>query len=240
MSAARSNMQALFAAAREDAPSASTHDGIWERLEDATRVAAAGTGAAAMKAAVSVAAPSGMKLLAAGGAIGAVCTALGVVVTIVAMTVPGTIDERPSRPVARAVVREVAAGARPAGTVARKKDEASVRDDDRSPTRESDPTRARAKENVHPSGAGTSDNSAASELDEEARLVTEARAAIVIGQPARALALVEATRRLSSRVLEPEELGLEVRALRGLGRDEAAAEAERVLRRRYPDHALAH
>lgn len=238
MSSERSNMQDLFAAARRDAPSAATREAMWQRLEDATRVAAAGTGAAAMKAAVNVAAPSGMKLLAAGGAIGAVCTALGVVVTIVAMSVPGAIAERPSRAVARAVVREVSAGARPAASVARKKDEASVRHDD-APVREREASHLRAKENVRAPEAAPVEN-AASELDEEARLVTEARSAMVTGQPAHALALVEATRRLSIRVLEPEELSIEVRALRGLGRDDEAAEAERVLRRRYPDHALAH
>lgn len=237
MRSERSNVQDLFAAARRDAPSAATRDAMWERLEDATRVAAAGTGAAAMKAAVGVAAPSGMKLLAAGGAIGAVCTALGVVVTIAALSVPGSVGERPSRAAARAVVREVAAGARPAGTVARKKDEASVRHEDVR-VRESEATRSHAKESPHAPVAAPVD-SAASELDEEARLVTEARAAIVTGQPAHALALVEATRRLSVRVLEPEELGIEARALRGLGREDEALEAERVLRRRYPDHALA-
>jgi hypothetical protein len=50
---------------------------------------------------------------------------------------------------------------------------------------------------------------------------------------------VQATHKLRSRSLEPEELGLEARALRALGRADDAAAAELVLRRRYPDHALA-
>jgi hypothetical protein len=81
--------------------------------------------------------------------------------------------------------------------------------------------------------------SSAGDLGEEARLVTAARTALVAGDAARALSLVQATRKLGARSLEPEELGLEARALRALGRADEAAAAELVLRRRYPDHALA-
>ena len=77
------------------------------------------------------------------------------------------------------------------------------------------------------------------DLGEEARLVTAARRALVSGDAALALSLVQATRKLGTRSLEPEELGLEARALRALGRADEAAVAELVLRRRYPDHALA-
>ena len=80
---------------------------------------------------------------------------------------------------------------------------------------------------------------APSGLAEEARLVTAARGALVDGDAARALTLVQATRLLSVRALEPEELSVEVRALRALGREEAAAETELVLRTRYPESALA-
>jgi hypothetical protein len=69
--------------------------------------------------------------------------------------------------------------------------------------------------------------------------VTAARAALMAGDPARALALVQTTRKWGTRSLEPEELSLEARALRALGRADDAAVTELVLRRRYPDHALA-
>jgi hypothetical protein len=46
-------------------------------------------------------------------------------------------------------------------------------------------------------------------------------------------------RRLATRALEPEELGLEARALRALGRADEAAAAELRLKNRFPDHALA-
>ena len=69
--------------------------------------------------------------------------------------------------------------------------------------------------------------------------MTAARAALMAGDAARALSLVQTTRKLGARSLEPEELGLEARALRALGRADDAAATELVLRRRYPDHALA-
>jgi hypothetical protein len=80
---------------------------------------------------------------------------------------------------------------------------------------------------------------AASSLAEEARLVSEARAALVKGDAERALALARSGASLSVRALEPEELALEARALRALGRYDEARAAELTLRRRFPDHALA-
>ena len=79
----------------------------------------------------------------------------------------------------------------------------------------------------------------ASALAEEARLVTEARRALLEGTPERALALVRSCARLPVRALEPEELGLEARALRALGRTDDAVAAELRLRQRFPGHALA-
>ena len=53
-----------------------------------------------------------------------------------------------------------------------------------------------------------------------------------------ALRLVKDAHKCGARALEPEELGLEVRALRALGRTDDAAATELVPRRRYPEHAL--
>jgi hypothetical protein len=79
----------------------------------------------------------------------------------------------------------------------------------------------------------------ASVLAEEARLVTEARSALLRGEAERALTLVKSTSRLPVRALEPEELGLEARALRALGRSDEALATELRLKSKFPNHALA-
>jgi hypothetical protein len=72
----------------------------------------------------------------------------------------------------------------------------------------------------------------------EAKLVTQARKALVEGRPAAALDVLDLAARDSSRSLEPEELSLRIRALKQLGRDGEAASVEETLRARYPDHFL--
>jgi hypothetical protein len=74
----------------------------------------------------------------------------------------------------------------------------------------------------------------------EAKLVTQARQALVEGRPAAALDVLDLAARDSSRSLEPEELSLRIRALKQLGRDVEAASVEETLRARYPDHFLSH
>jgi hypothetical protein len=76
-------------------------------------------------------------------------------------------------------------------------------------------------------------------LAREAELVAEARGAVVRGEPAAALAAIRAAQGLPGHALEPEELSLEVRALRALGQLDAANAAEAKLRAKYPDNALA-
>ncbi len=73
----------------------------------------------------------------------------------------------------------------------------------------------------------------------ESRLVTEARAAVVRGDAATAMQLLQQTKTLKARALEPEELALEARAARALGNVDAAEAAELRLKSRYPSHALA-
>ena len=87
-------------------------------------------------------------------------------------------------------------------------------------------------------GSATRADENASALATEARLVTEARTALVRGEPERALALARSTHRLAARALEPEELALEARALRALGRTDEALATELTLRRRFPSHTL--
>ena len=76
-------------------------------------------------------------------------------------------------------------------------------------------------------------------LEREAELVAEARGAVVRGQPEAALSAIHAAQALPGHALEPEELSLEVRALRAMGELDAANAADAKLRARFPDHALA-
>jgi hypothetical protein len=75
-------------------------------------------------------------------------------------------------------------------------------------------------------------------LMHEAALVAEARGSLVRGDALGALRTIRAASGLRERALEPEELSIESRALRAMGRDAEAAEVDVELRSRYPDHAL--
>jgi flagellar hook-length control protein FliK len=186
-----------------------------------------------------------MKLLAIGALIGVVSTGLGVVLAVT-FVVPPSSREAPPRVrtagtapangggasearLASTPTRVIAPGAKLAMPAARGRDTAT--------------SDAKAKaEAARAEATARTENASAeapSDLAEEARLVTAARSALVAGDAARALALVQATRKLGARALEPEELGLEARALRALGRADDAAATELVLRRRYPESALA-
>jgi hypothetical protein len=76
-------------------------------------------------------------------------------------------------------------------------------------------------------------------LAQEASLVAQARAALVRGDPRLALQAIQTARTLPSRQLVPEELTVEAQALRALGREDDANQADAVLKARYPESALA-
>jgi hypothetical protein len=75
-------------------------------------------------------------------------------------------------------------------------------------------------------------------LMRESALVAEARGAFMRRDYEKALAALHLTHGLVHRELEPEELSIEARALRAVGRDAEADAAEATLRSRFPDHAL--
>ena len=265
MSALPRDARSLFAAAREDGPDAHERDVVFRRVAVATGIAAgaavAATAVSAVPAAVTVAkvaetaagASAGvgatasafsMKLIAIGVLIGAVSTTLCglLVVSFVLPETPPTSrasgattrnggeasearEERATSP----RTRVVASGARLAAPDVRLRDPA----DGNAKAAATAEANAKAEAKAEPKAEAPSD------LAEEARLVTAARTALVAGDAARALSLVQATRKLGARALEPEELGLEARALRALGRADDAAATELVLRRRYPESALA-
>ena len=76
-------------------------------------------------------------------------------------------------------------------------------------------------------------------LMREASLVAEARGALMRGDAAGALHAIETAKALPARQLQPEELALEARALRALGRSVEAQQVGGALKTSYPDNALA-
>jgi hypothetical protein len=76
-------------------------------------------------------------------------------------------------------------------------------------------------------------------LDREALLVAEARSALVRGQPQTALHAIRVARSIPGHRLGPEELSVEAQALRALGRGDDARAVDGLLRKRFPDSALA-
>jgi hypothetical protein len=264
--------RSLFAAAREDGPAAHERDAVFRRVALTTGIAA---GTAAVAAVATAAAPAGtsmaaaasvagtaagagagatasasafsMKLLGVGALMGAVGTALGLLLTVT-LVMPealpagrgGGSTTRNAGATSAEVVdargtssrtREVSSGAKLAAPNARARDTADAT------AKAKALADAKAVASAQPEVTPRAD--APSDLAEEARLVTAARTALVAGDAAHALVLVQATRKLGARALEPEELGLEARALRALGRADDAAATELVLRRRYPESALA-
>jgi hypothetical protein len=217
-------------------------------------------GAAPVAAAASAGAGTfGMKLLALGALLGAASTALGVLIAVAVVTPDGARaaadGAKPSGastgslavgaiPTTPAPARVITSGVRLAPPSVRSRAEAREAG---SAQRAEDASAAPSPSAGSREGSGALSEARASarvehapsDLDEEARLVTAARSALLAGDPARALALVRATRRLTTRALEPEELGLEARALHALGRTDEAAATELLLRQRHPDHALA-
>jgi len=220
-SSSSSLMSDLFAAAREDAPSAATHDVVWGRVAAATSLPAGA--AVATKAAASI---SSAKLV----AIGAVVGAVGAAISVLALTTDTFSSEGPQTlpPSGHRAPSVVATG--PTGGGARLAEPAPR---GRAPVTVELPDELAAPMKI--AAPAPDDQANASALAEEARLVTEARGALVRGEPERALALLRSTRKLPLRVLEPEELRLEARALHALGRADEAVATELTLRRRFPE-----
>jgi hypothetical protein len=86
-----------------------------------------------------------------------------------------------------------------------------------------------------PGGAEAIDDA----LDREAVLVAEARSALVRGQSRTALRAIRVAMSIPGHRLGPEELAVEAQALRALGREDEARSADALLRKRFPDSALA-
>ena len=213
---------ALLRAAREDGPGAAGRAQIW------SGVAAKASGATALGAAGGKAAASAgtAKLFVMGALLGSAVT-VGVAAVVLRIGAP-TLRPDPTL-VVRAdpeIAPFVPAARAPAMAPAPEANAGAAR---------TEPLAATRPESGKHGHARANDDS----LSREAQLVAEARGAVVRGQPAAALTALRAAQALPAHAMEPEELSLEVRALRELGRLDEANAADARLRARFPDHALA-
>jgi hypothetical protein len=208
--------KALLRAAREDAPSAGARARIWNGVALGAVGGAAVGSAAGGKALAG--AGTAKALFVTGALLGSAIT-VGVAAMVLHVGAP-KLHPEPAVVVRAddqaAVVAPAAHPAEPAAAV-----------DEDAPT-----TPSSAK---HAARAKTVEDT----LAREAELVAEARGAIVRGQPRAALGALRAAQALPGHTLEPEELSLEVRALRAVGDLDGANAVDAKLRAKYPDHALA-
>jgi len=212
--------RALLRAASQDGPSSAVRSQIWNGVA-AKAAGKVALGAAGSKAAASAATA---KLFVMGALLGSALT-VGIAAAVLHVGKP---DLRPTPAV---IVRaDTATGtAAPAGQ-ASPLTGVPIDLDDALPTpaHHADPTR-------HSAGRPRPQDS----LGREAQLVEEARGAVVRGEPDVALSALHAAQAIPGHTLEPEELSLEVRALRAVGRLDEANAADARLKARFPDHALA-
>jgi hypothetical protein len=226
MSELSPSTKALLRAARQDGPDALARTQIWSGVgAQAAEGGAAALGAAGGKAAVSAATA---KLFVMGALLGSAVT-VGVAAMVLGVGAPRLQADPAVFVRAETESEAVVPAARTTPAVAK---EAPA-----SPFAAAPP--------VAPHGAlakhAGADHAHATEdsLGREAELVAEARGAVVRGEPAAALRALHAAQGLPAHALEPEELSLEVKALRALGRLDEANAADARLRARFPDHALA-
>jgi hypothetical protein len=203
--------KALLRAARQDGPSAAGRSQIWNGVaaKAAGKVALGAAGGKAASAATA-------KLFVMGALLGSAVT-VGVAGMVLHVGTPTL------HPESTVVVRADTETAAPAARTKPIADEAA-------------PAPVQA-EPVHRSAGHA--RPVGDSLGHEARLVEEARGAVMRGQPDVALSALRAAQALPGHALEPEELSLEVRALRALGRLDEANAADAKLKARFPDHALA-
>lgn len=251
----------LFAAAREDAPGAGARDAMWKSIAASlpATAAAAATTAATTSAAASVPPAVGVAAPAAGAAAPAAVTAatataakaafLGAVVgstltiAVAAVALHGALVARNAAdaPSAAAPPRADEADFRPPAVLTPQDSPSAP---STVPGSTSTPAAPHAASPTSTPSSPTSAAAVAAAADDddtfsrEVTLVTRARSALLRRDAAGCLDAVHAARALPVRQLEPEELGLEARALRMQGRFEEAAAVESTLRARFPGHAL--
>lgn len=211
MSTTSAASKLLLEAARTDAPPPDVHDAVWQRIAEVTLAPAV----------AAPAAPAASGAIAKYIALGALLGAGAVSLVVVDLEPRG---HPPPAFVRRVAVARASAEERPVSLASSVRGRAAAPSADRFAVATPAASVPALEESV---------------LASEAHLVSEARGALRRGKAERALALVAATHGLSVRRLEPEELGIEIRALRAAGRPDEAFSKELELRRRFPDHPLA-
>jgi hypothetical protein len=217
--------RSLLRAAREDGPSAASRARIWNGVGGTAAGGSVAGGAAAGK---GLAGAATAKLFVMGALLGSAIT-VGVAAMVLGVGTPHLQTDPTLAVSADTDIESIA----PAATAA--------------PVAEA-PHRAKAALAVpsqpvrrveHADQAAAPPRSREDSLEREAELVAEARGAVVRGDGHSALSALHAAQALPAHVLEPEELALEVKALRALGRLDEANAVDARLRAKFPDHALA-
>jgi len=236
----------LFALAREDAPDASSRDAMWRSIEASLPALGAGAGAGA---ATSAAAPTSATTTAGTAATGTAATSatsaaagVGALGAAKASFLGALIGSAFSVTAAIAVVHAYygpppAARSAIAATAVAPAEGPSFR----APsvlTPQSTPAAPLSTAHVDSVHAPSAPLDTEDALSQEVSLVASARGALLRRDAETCLAALRAARALPVRQLEPEELGLEARALRMQGHFEEASAVESSLRARYPRHVL--
>jgi hypothetical protein len=246
--------KALLRAAREDGPAAAARAKVWSAVSGTVGAAgvssaAAGTSAGGGGASAAVAGgASAAKMLVMGTLLGGVVT-VGLA-SVLLMIGPARSERTASAsvPVATAPARlgpgdptadrpvqvrpETAAAGPPSTAALPSPTSPSAGATSRPATRSAGPA-----SNVHPVPAATPPTDDVL-LAHETALVVDARAALARGDGQGALRAIRAARALPSHRLAPEELSVEAQALRALGREDDARDADSMLRKQFPESAL--
>ncbi|MDB4994340.1 MAG: hypothetical protein JWM74_1772 [Myxococcaceae bacterium] len=223
----------LLRAAKADAPPASARAEMWKGIEQS--IAGVGTAAAAGSSLQAGSAGIGAMGSAKAAFIGALvgsAASIGVVAIVLHLSATKLTPSDPT-PLDRRGTSQDHAGERfdaPSAMMPLRPAAAPADDLEIAPA---DAPGARTLDQPAPRGALDS-RQREDILSREAALVTSGRHQLLAGNAEGALRDVRAARALPVRQLEPEVLTLEARALRALGRDDEAVEAEMTLRLRFP------
>lgn len=227
--------RALLRAAKSDSPPGAARAAIWNGVEQSALPVP--TAPPALPAAAAAAPAVTMKAAFVGAVLGSVLSA-GITLALLSpmhghATEP---EHQPEHQPEQQAVNPVAVVAAPAAVITTPV-ATPVATPDVTPAATPAINALAAKAAAHPEKARVA--SGQDSLSREVALVAEARGELLRGDASRALATIRVARSLKVRQLEPEELALEVRALRALGRTEEADRVDAKLRAEFPEHALA-
>jgi hypothetical protein len=217
--------RAILEAAKRDGPSAAARAKMWGSVSTAMSGAAAAS--SAVSAAVATTGGVGAaKMLVLGTLLGGTLS-VGVAATVLYVGQPrvGTVGAM-ARAAAADVEHERVLGA-------------STPTPTPTPTPTTTTTSTPTKRPVASPGTRASHLAPIDGLAQEASLVAGARSSLASGDARGALQAIHDARGLSSRQLGPEELAVEAQALRALGRQDEANEADSTLKTQFPESALA-